>query len=271
MQEPLIYPFRVMRITQRYDGTTSHLPHTTGTPQDFPVDEAGADGGSDPVFAPCDCVVRRIWGVAESGVNTLWVESRKKVRLANGKTTVVTLQLTHPNDGDLRRLQVGQTIKKGDVLCREGTDGANGNHIHLSVGTGKMKGSGWTKNSLGKWVLTTTGKPLKPEEAFFVDRSFTCVRDSAGLAFSFLQNGTRSCRFRVTAPLLRVRSGPGTACSALPFSALSADAQAQIYRLAGEKANGYVKGVVFTALEIQNDWAKTASGWVCLRYCEAAA
>lgn len=271
MKEPLIYPFRVMRITQRYDGKTSHLPHTTGTPQDFPIDEAGADGGRDPVFAPCDCVVRRIWGVGENGVNTLWVESRKKVGLANGKTAVVTLQLTHPNDSDLRRLRVGQTIQKGDVLCREGADGASGNHIHLSVGTGFMRGNGWTKNSSGKWVLTTTGTALKPEAAFFVDSAFTTVRDSAGLAFVRLNSGRRTCVFRVTAPLLRVRTGPGTSFSFLPFSALTPDAQSQIRRLAGKSADGYVKGVLFTALEIQNDWAKTASGWVCLRYCEAAA
>ena len=134
-----------------------------------------------------------------------------------------------------------------------------------------MKGSGWTRNSCGKWVLTTTGNPLKPEEAFFVDRTFTTVRDSAGLAFRFWQSGNRSCTFRVTAPLLRVRSGPGTSWPFLPFAALSADAKAQIRRLAGDCANGYVRGVVFTALEIRNNWAKTASGWVCLQYCEAAA
>ena len=271
MAEPFLYPFRVMRITQRYDGKTSHLLHTTGTPSDYPIDEAGANGGRDPVFAPCDVTVRRIWGVGTTGVNTLWVESRKKVRLANGKTAVVTLQLTHPNDSDLQRLKVGQTVNKGSVLCCEGTDGASGNHIHLSVGTGKMKGSGWTKNSFGKWVLTTTGTPLKPEEAFFVDRAFTSVRDSAGLAFRFWQSGKESRTFRVTAPLLRVRTGPGAIYPFLPFDALSADAKAQIRRLAGERANGYVKGVLFTALEIRNNWAKTASGWVCLQYCEAAA
>ena len=271
MKDPLIYPFRVMRITQRYDGRTSHLPHTTGTPKDYPIDEAGADGGRDPVFAPCDCVIRRIWGVGTGGVNTLWIESCGKVALANGKRTQITMQLTHPNDSDLRRLQVGQTIQKGSVLCLEGSDGASGNHLHLSIGTGKMKGNGWVRNSCGKWVLTTTGKPLKPEQAFFVDRAFTSVRDNAGLAFASLHSGTRSCTFRVTAPLLRVRTGPGTSYPALPFAALSADAQAQICRLHGKSADGYVKGVLFTAVEIQNDWAKTASGWVCLRYCEAAA
>jgi len=271
MNEPLRYPFRVMRITQRYDGTTSHLPHTTGTPKDYPVDEAGADGGRDPVYAPCDCMVRRIWGVGGTGVNTLWVESCGAVLLANGTQSIVTLLFTHPNDKDLARLQVGRAFKKGDVLCFEGSDGASGNHIHLSVGTGRMKGSGWVKNSRGKWVLTTTGAPLKPEQAFFVDRTFTMVRDNAGLRFVEWNDGARSCRFRVTASLLRVRSGPGTNHPALPFEALSSDAQRQIRLLRGEKANGYVRGVLFTALEIRNDWAKTASGWVCLRYCEAAA
>ena len=269
MSHDLIYPFRVMRITQRYDGKTSHLPHTTGSPRDYPIDEGGADGGRDSCYAVTDWIVRRIWGVGTGGVNTLWVESAGKVRLADGTTDYVTMQLTHGNDDDLRALRVGQRLKRGSVLCREGTDGATGNHLHLSVGRGFFSGGGWIKNSRGKWVLTTTGGALKPEAAFFLDPHFTTVLDDGGLPFRPLKESRRCCRFRVAVPLLNVRTGPGVAFPAKPFAALSADAQRQIKSLAGAACDGFVKGVVFTALDVRDNWAKTPSGWVCLRYCEA--
>jgi hypothetical protein len=32
----LIYPCKILRITQSYTETTSHLPHTAGSPKDYP-------------------------------------------------------------------------------------------------------------------------------------------------------------------------------------------------------------------------------------------
>ena len=271
MHDYLTYPFRVMRITQRYDGEASHLLHMTGKPRDYPIDEGGTDGGRDDMIAPCDLRITRIWGVGTKGTNSLFCETAAPVRLACGKTDYAAFQITHPNDADLRRLTVGQLVKKGTVLCREGTDGASGNHIHLSVGRGRIDGTGWQKNSRGKWVLVSIGGPLKPEEAFFLDPAFTRVVFDGNLAFRLLPFEAKPSVFRVTAPLLFVRSGPGTQYPKKPFAALSADAQRQILSLAGEKRNGYVRGLQFTAKEIQGSWARTASGWVCLSYCEAFA
>lgn len=270
MAERLTYPFRVMRITQSYDGAVSHYGHSHGTPRDYPVDEGGADGGRDALVAPCDLRIMRLWGRGTKGVNTIFCESAAPVRFACGDTDVVSFQITHPNDDDLGRLSVGQLVKKGAVLCCEGSDGASGNHIHLSAGRGRLQGNGWRQNSLGKWVLTTAGGPLKPEAAFFVDPAFTRVLDTAGLRFSPLPpEGTNV--FRVAAALLRVRTGPGTQYPKKAFAALSPNAQSQILALSGKQQNGYVRGVLFTAREIQGAWARTASGWVCLSYCEACA
>ena len=269
MADSLFYPFRVMRITQTYNGGTSHYGHSRGSPRDYPIDEAGADGGRDPMYAPCDLRIVRIWGVDGKGVNTLFCESVGRVRLANGKASAIAMQITHPNDDDLRTLRVGQRIEKGRVLCREGSDGASGSHIHLSVGCGRLQNGGWIKNSRGKWVLTATGGPLKPEEAFWIDPFFTRVLNDGGLPFCTLPQ-ERCCRlFRVTAPLLNVRAGPGTQYAAKPFAALSANAQQQILALRGVKCNGYVRGVLFTARAVSGNWASTDSGWVCLDYCEA--
>ena len=64
----------------------------------------------------------------------------------------------------------------------------------------------------------------------------------------------------VTCSKLNVRTGAGTNYRVKSNSELSASAR---------KQGGYVKGVVFTALEVENlpgeSWARTPSGWVCLQ------
>ena len=72
----LTYPCKVMRITQNYNGKTSHYPHTVGTPKDYPIDEGGKDTGKDGFYCPCDELkIVRVYGVGNGGTNTFWVES----------------------------------------------------------------------------------------------------------------------------------------------------------------------------------------------------
>ena len=130
MANYLTYPFKTMCITQNYNGRTSHYPHTTGNPKDYPFDNGGRDSGRDPMYAPCDLIVKRIYGVGTGGTNTLWVESVDQVMTPAG-TDFVTMQITHSNDSDLRRLRTGQIINKGDIICYEGTDGATGNQSYF--------------------------------------------------------------------------------------------------------------------------------------------
>ena len=53
----------------------------------------------------------------------------------------------------------------------------------MSAGKGGLKGSGWTKNSLGSWVITTTHGTAKPETLFFIDEDFTKIHNDKGLKF----------------------------------------------------------------------------------------
>ena len=275
MRNYLTYPFKTMTITQSYSGSVSHLPHTTGYPRDYPIDEAGADYGRDPFYATCKLKLVRIYGVGNGGTNTIWLESTEKVKFANGKTDYVTFMLIHPNDSDLRRLYVGQKFNKGDIVCYEGTDGATGNHIHMSVGMGKIANGGWVQNSKGKWVLSTTNGTVKPEDAFFIDPKFTKIRQTKGIVFNPLPNGKSVStsytvgNYRVTADVLNVRKGAGTKYKAKTFKQLTRNAQEKILALnKGEKANGYVKGLTFTVTKVKGSWGKTPSGWVCLTYCK---
>lgn len=180
----LTYPFKTMRITQSYTGTTSHKPHMTGSPKDYPIDEGGKDSGRDAFYCPCDELkIVRIYGVGNGGTNTIWVESTSPVYFADGTSNYTCGQITHPNDSDIKDLKVGQKFKRGQVICYEGKDGATSNHIHFSFGKGKLKGNGWVKNSKGKYVLTTTSGAYKPEQLFYVDKTFTKVSNSKGLTF----------------------------------------------------------------------------------------
>ena len=189
----LTYPFKTMKITQSYNGKTSHIYESTGKNyKSYPIDEAGEDSGRDYFFAPCDLIVKRIYGVGNKGTNTIWLESNEPVELANGKKGTITIRLTHPEDDDLKKLKVGQLIKKGKGFVREGKDGnASGNHFHLCINLCKfkeLKNNGWIKNNLGAWV--TTPNELKPEEAFYIDKSFTKILNDGGLKFKELPKET---------------------------------------------------------------------------------
>ena len=273
----LTYPFKTMTITQSYTGTVSHLPHTTGWPKDYPIDEAGKDTGRDPFYAPCKLKVVKIYGVGNRGTNTLWLQSTEKVILANGKTDYVTIMLIHANDSDLRRLYIGEKFNKGDIVCYEGTDGATGNHLHMAVGMGTMTDGGWNQNTKGKWVLSSSNGTIKPEDAFYIDPKFTKIVQTKGINFKTLpKNATgvvyTAGDYKVAVVnrkgVLYIRKGAGTAYAAKKFAELTPDAQKKILKAAGKKVNGYVKGMEFTVLQVKGMWGKTPSGWICLKYCK---
>ena len=268
----LIYPLKTMRITQGYFGKTSHLPHTNGNKVDFPIDEGGTDTGRDYLYCPCDeMVVKRIYGVGSAGTNTIWLESVKKVIFADGSEDYCVLMVTHPVDDDLKKISFGQVFTRKEKICREGNDGTTAHHLHLSIGKGKYFGNGWEKNSNGKWVLTVEGKTMKPEKAFFIDESFTKIKSSNGLTFKALikEKVYPLGNYKVTkADVLNVRKAPDVSAERVLFDKMTENAKKKILKLSGKKVNGYVRGLVFTAFEIKENWARTPSGWVCLDYCE---
>ena len=270
MANYLIYPFKVMRITQSYNGSTSHAPHNTGNPKDWPLDEGGADGGREGFYCPCDEMeIVRIYGVGNGGTNTIWLQSTSKVDFADGTSDVATIQITHPNDSDLKKIKKGQKFKRKELVCFEGADGATGNHIHQSVGKGAFKGTGWLKNSKGKYVINTTHGGVKPENAFVIDESFTKrVIDTKGIKFKTLsqikkdketaaEKGAKTGTFKVTADRLNVRREPG---------------------LSGVIVTSFVKGAKITVTETKTvkekgkktscEWGKCSRGWVALKYCK---
>lgn len=179
------YPFKTMGISQNYNGSYSHRKYSTGNRKDYPIDEAGSDTGKDWMYAMNDLVVKRIYGLGSSSKpNTIWLQTRNPVVTPLG-IGYVTFRATHMSDTDLKKYRVGQVIKRGTKMFREGIDGgATGNHIHMTFGQGKFKGTGWAVNNKGAAVLTTTGQNRKPEKLLFIDRDFTKkIRMTQGLKF----------------------------------------------------------------------------------------
>lgn len=195
--EKLIYPMKTMGITQNYNGKTSHYIESHATPPAYPIDDAGKDTGRDDFYMPCTAKIVRIYGVGDKrdvGVNTIWFESVDKVELANGKSSYVVIRVTHPEDEDLKKLKVGQILKQGEKAFKEGKDGnATGNHVHISVHTCKWSqiySKGWYKNSNGVYV--TVPYSIKPEEAFYVDKTFTTIKNNGGLNFKNLPSTSKT-------------------------------------------------------------------------------
>lgn len=188
--QKLIYPTKVMNITQNYNGKTSHYTESHGKPYAYPIDENCGTTARDYFYAPCDLIVKRVYGIGNAGTNTIWLESKDKVQLANGKSSYVTIRVTHPNDDTLKKFKIGQEYKQKDKMFLEGNDGhATGYHFHIEINTCKFKdldNNGWIKNNKGAWV--TSPNSIKPEEAFYIDKTFTKVKGMAGLKFKNLSD-----------------------------------------------------------------------------------
>ena len=215
----LIYPIKIMNITQTYKNDFSHSRHTVGTPKDYPIDDnCGATGPNGYFYCPCDAmIVKKIYGVGSSSSNVLWLESTTPV-ITPTFTDYVTIMIGHIEDAELNKLKIGQIFTRKEPIAIEGKDGfATGEHFHIVVGRGKFKGSGWVKNTNDIWVINTTGGSVKPEDAFFIDNTFTTIKNSAGLNFLdlYIPDIEEDDYYYTTAESLNIRLGPGTNYNAI--------------------------------------------------------
>ena len=208
-----------MNITQTYKNDFSHSRHTVGTPKDYPIDDnCGSAGPNGYFYCPSDAmVIKKIYGVGTSSTNVLWLESTTPV-ITPTFTDFVTIMIGHIEDSELNKLKVGQVFTRKEPIAIEGKDGyATGEHFHIVVGRGKFQGSGWVKNSNGIWVINTTGGAVKPEDAFFIDNTFTTIKNSAGLNFLdlYIPNIEEDDYYYTTAESLNIRLGPSTNYNAI--------------------------------------------------------
>lgn len=187
--EYAIYPFEHMNITQRYD-QGNHIAHWKNSVNysDKPWDEACQDSGRS-YFAPKnDFIIEEVLGIDTSNTkaytNTVRLISANKLTMPCGRTDYLKMSLTHMNEDNLRQVQEGQLLKAGSKVLLEGTDGqATGNHFHVTTNVGNYFGC--LKNSNNSWCYTYE-KSLLPEEAFYLDSSYTKIVSSNGINFQNL-------------------------------------------------------------------------------------
>lgn len=79
--------------------------------------------------------------------------------------------------------------------------------------------------------------------------------------------GYRTGKYKVTASVLNVRTGPSTSYRIKTWRQLTANARSQNKRLGNYYTNGLKRGVVTTVTRIQNGFGLTPSGWISLAYC----
>lgn len=179
------FGMKELRITQSYTGTTSHKPHWYNSKDysDYPIDIAGKDGGQDVYYAPVDMKITAIRGIGSSYTNTIWLVATNECYTPIGQLTPF-IALTHWNDDDpyIKGKKAGDIIKAGEPICREGTDGASANHLHLVCGNAdRGVGDNLIKNSNGKWV--SNGYCMRPEQIMYINKEFTNVVDTKDIRF----------------------------------------------------------------------------------------
>lgn len=115
-----------LRITQSYNSTYSHKPHWYNSKDfsDYPIDIGGKDGGLDTYYAPVDMKITAIRFVKNPSANTIWLVATEKCKTPLGEITPF-IMLTHWNDDDpyVSKHKVGDIIKAGEPICKEGKIG----------------------------------------------------------------------------------------------------------------------------------------------------
>ena len=168
--EYAIYPFDYIRITQRHD-EGNHLAHWNPfiDCSDKPWDEGVKDSGRSYFIPQNDYVVEEI-------IETTWsvrLKTLNKVKTPfKDEDDYLKITLTHIEKAELEKIKVGQILKKGSRYLLEGKGGASAYHFHITANFGKYYGI--KKNANDKYCFVYD-KSLLPDEAFYVDPSFTTI------------------------------------------------------------------------------------------------
>lgn len=174
---------KVINITQLPGGSLSH--------KNKAMDLAGSDSGIDYWYAQGKWKCTGSWGTAGTYFFSP-VDSKgnyTKIHCADGKNRFVTLALTH-SDKKYAHTTVGKIYDNGVPMYEEGTNGnATGNHIHVEVAEGiqttktRNKSLGYYIFHSSKYFYFTMQNELDPVKVFFINDSFSTVKNTLGAKF----------------------------------------------------------------------------------------
>lgn len=197
--EYAVYPFKDIRITQRHD-EGNHKPHNIPFKDysDKPWDEACTDSGKQYFEPQNDYKIVEILGLnTTKTTNSVRLETVNKVKIPYQDDPVkLEITLTHMDEACIKKLKVGQIIKKNEKIIYEGKDGADAYHFHCTANIGKY--IGFKKNSNGKWCFVYE-KSLLPNEAYYINPSFNKIISTNGYVFETIPNDTNDKIKKITA------------------------------------------------------------------------
>ena len=158
------------------------------------------------------------------------------VELQHGENVIT--RYCHLKYGSVK-VKIGQIIEKSQEIGYMGDTGYTfGAHLHFQV--------------------MENGKIVDPLEYLNDKKKLT----------PYNENRYTKGNYMVMADVLNVRRGPGESYAIVRYPELTDNAKQQMSQIIDYPANGYVRGMEFTALDIRNltgeSWAKTPSGWVCI-------
>lgn len=147
--------------------------------------------------------------------------------------------------------------QKGDIVVWGA--GLGNTYGHIAIATGEGNTSQFYSYDLN-WGSKVVHKVLHNYKGFL---GVLRPNDQSKMVGNKYSVGT----YKTTASLLNVRTGPGTSYPNKAYNQLTANAQEQNRKLGNSKANGLLKNCVCTVSEVQGNWGKIPSGWICLDYC----
>lgn len=167
------FPMKVINISQGYGARSS--THKLS----YAMDLSGKDSGKDPVYAPFDCKITKLYQPKDTKkhANTVWLTSTQKVLCPNGYYGYLTVSITHPDEITDMRLKT--TYRQGELIMYEGKTGsASGNHIHIEVAKGEV--AGWSREESGIYSEYVILNKVKPEEYLFAREDATIKNTTYG-------------------------------------------------------------------------------------------
>ena len=168
---------------------------------------------------------------------------------------------TYDNDNNTYVVPSNSNVSSVNYTVRVTAN--SGLNVRSGASTSYPRVGGYAKNTVvtiysesNGWGKTSQG---------WINLSYT-TRASSGSSYSSSSSYSTG-RYKVTASLLNVRTGPSTGYRAKKYYELSSNARSQNRANGNYYANGYKYGVVCTVSRVSGNWGLTPSGWICLSYC----
>lgn len=207
------------------------------------------------------------------------VSSRRGKATVDGNTVYVTIDnfrnyanatkfYCYKNDRE------DTTENTTDVTITDNTNSSVTNvnyqvRVNTSVGLNIRSGASTSYSIVGGYANGTTVTITAEKDNWGKTKDgWICLDYTTKVSTSSSSTKYITGRYKVTATVLNVRTGPGTNYDYKKFNELTSNAQKQVKEKCGYEANGLVKGVQCDVSEVKANWGKIPSGWICLDYCK---